>query len=76
MRRLLKSVINLYFLFKNNTKRYIVDLGERADNYNSRESVKRYLLKGYTVEEIASMTPMTLDEVSSHARYWMGGDST
>lgn len=51
---------------------YIVDLTKRADSYNNREMVKRYLLKGYTVIEIAEMTPMTLDEVLSHTRYWMG----
>jgi|SRR5699024_4488820 len=59
-----------HILGVNMLSRCFMVIGE--DNYNDREAVKHYLLKGYTVEEIASMTPMTLNEVSSHARYWVG----
>lgn len=68
----MKRVLSFAKFIIESFENYIVDLTKRADNYNNREVVKRYLLKGYTVEEIASMTPMTLHEVTSHTRYWMG----
>ncbi len=65
----------ILFFFRESIKlleNYIVDLAKRAENYNNREKVKRYLLKGCTIEEIAVMTSMTSDEVASHTMYWMG----
>lgn len=50
----------------------ITKKGEQAEMFNNRELVKHYLLKGYNTYEIAEKTPMSLDEVASHIRYWMG----
>lgn len=63
--RFLKS---LFVILENR----VTEAGEKAENFNNRELVKRYLIKGYNVHEITEMTPMTLEEVASHVRYWTG----
>lgn len=68
----MKSILRIIKLPFKILGELIIKKGKEAEVFNNRELVKRYLLKGYDVYEIAEITPMTLSEVASHVRYWMG----